>query len=127
MYKSKDIEFGLKQEDLVYKRLVDFFKKDLKKTTTYEKWDWIDEDNTTYELKSRRCMSSSYSTTILPIHKLIENKKQVFIFNYLNGIYYINNDDNKFNSYKRTNILDSRCGAEVLHYLIPIQDLLPLQ
>lgn len=88
-----DAEFGESQEDLYLKLFSDFFNDTLNKATNkYSPWDYKGE-NYYYELKSRKCLSSTYPTTLIGADKFIKGLKQIFIFNFLDKILYIEKEE----------------------------------
>lgn len=77
------------------KRLFPVIKKkfgdDLVKTHTYSKFDYISPTKN-IELKTRRINSWEYSNTFISPNKLVleDNKDTIFLFNFKDGLYYIN-------------------------------------
>ena len=48
-----------------------------------------ESENTMYEIKSRRCHYSTYSTTILPVDKIVEkdDSRLVLVFYFTDGLF----------------------------------------
>lgn len=125
---QSDLKFGFTNEMLILPKLSQFFKKELQPTTRYVKWDFIDEDGTIYELKSRRCSMKQYPTTLMPVDKVIDGKEQYFIFSYTDKIAYIKYDKKKFELYRVEQLVDTRgfLPKTVSHYHIPVAELLEI-
>jgi hypothetical protein len=122
---ANDLEFGLAKEAEVIKRLSEFFQDDIMKTTEkFCKYDAYGKINK-YEIKSRRNKKDAYPTTIIPVHKTIEGEL-IFVFNFIDGLYYIKYDDEKFSKYDQKDVGTYRYGAKYNpspHYHIPVSDL----
>lgn len=122
-----DYKFGIAQEDIVLPKLQEFFGRGIKKSEDqYAKSDYYDDDYY-YEMKSRTNNYSKYPTTMITEDKIREDKKLVLLFNFTDGIYYIEYDKEKFDNYERK--MFSRAGVswnEKNHLFIPINDLLPI-
>ena len=95
---KKDLEFGFNEEEKLFK----FFNEKIgkcKKTPEYFIFDY-EGDNFFIELKSRRIKSNKYNTTFMNLNKLIEaernDKKVIFVFNYLDKILYWEFQKNQF-------------------------------
>ena len=86
---QRDYQFGKQQEVVLLPRLNEFFKDEIKPTTDkFHKYDFEGKEYV-YEMKSRTCCFETYPTTLLPADKVITDKKQIFLFNFTNGLYYI--------------------------------------
>ena len=123
----QDFNFGTQQEDLITASLINFFKRDIKKSDDrFAKHDfYCDEFN--YEVKSRTNTYSKYKTTMITEDKICGEKKLIFLFNFTDGLYYIEYDDEKFNKYERR--MFSRANVkwnEKSHIYIDIKDLSPI-
>ena len=79
------------------------------------------------ELKSRRFMSSQYSTTILPKNKvtMTEELDKDFLFLFEDGLGYITYDPQKFSKFKVSKIMGKHFDGDysVECFLIPVKDL----
>lgn len=119
-----DYKFGTAQEDLVLPKLKDFFKKEIKKSEDrFAKCDFYDEEYN-YEMKSRTNTYNKYPTTMITEDKVFGEKNLIFLFNFTDGLYYIEYDKEKFSKYERK--MFSRANLswnEKSHVYIPIQDL----
>lgn len=119
-----DYQFGTSQEDLVLPRLREFFNRDIKKSEDkYSKSDFYD-DEYLYEMKSRTNAYSKYPTTMITADKIVNDKKLIFLFNFTDGLYYIEYNKDKFSKYEQK--LFSRANVswnEKLHIYINIEDL----
>lgn len=126
-YKN-DYSFGKQKEEEILKIINNKFKDNIRQITNqYEKFDY-EGDKYMYELKSRNCNYETYATTLLPMSKTINNEKRaVFLFNFIDGLYYIKFREKKFKTFalqsfcrnKREDITD----YSQLYYFIPIQSL----
>ena len=122
---ANDLEFGLAKEEAVIKQLSEHFCDDIIKTTDkFCKWDAYGKINK-YEIKSRRNKKDAYPTTIIPVHKKVEGEL-IFVFNFTDGLYYIQYNEDKFSKYDIKNIGTYRYGASynpLPHYHIPVSEL----
>ena len=131
-----DLKFGYKSEDDLIQLLNESFNDNFRNTkdiygNEYCNYDFEGLDGRRVELKSRRNKYDDYPTTIIPIHKctsmnLIPN---LFVFNFTDGIYYIEWNKNKFETYDKKIIQYNRLGRtdKNEYYLIPIDDLIKLK
>ena len=90
-------KFGTQQEIKLLPIISKYFNEEIKHhTNKFDKFDY-QSLTTNYELKSRTNTYKKYPTTYLPKTKLylLDNKKTIFIFNFLDGIYYIDYGENK--------------------------------
>jgi hypothetical protein len=129
MYKTfkDDYKFGKLEED---KQQALISKKfgEVKKTNDYCRYDYYN-DEYLFELKSRNNKYKQFPTTLLPQDKILKDipQKQIFLFNFTDGLYYIEYDEEKFKNYplelfcryKRKDFND----LEKKYYYIPIGDL----
>lgn len=121
---QNDYEFGKKEENSVLPIISNFFNREIKQTEKqYDPYDFYD-DNYIYEMKSRKNTYSRYPTTIITTNKFNKDKKQILLFNFTDGLYYIEYDTEKFSKYEKQ--MFSRAGFkwdEKEHIYIPIADL----
>jgi hypothetical protein len=121
---NRDYNFGKQQEMSIFPTLCNFFKDDeiVPSTQRYKKHDF--EGKTyLYELKSRTCKFNSFTTTLLPADKVIKTRKQIFIFNFTDGLYYIEYDDEAWKDIEIASFRRFRIGVndkEKPYYHIPI-------
>jgi hypothetical protein len=116
-------------EHYILPKIQNFFDSSIQKTTGNAKYDYYDANGVLYELKTRRCNKTRYETTLLPKHKIIEGKNQVFIFNFLDKISYIRYDKEVFDKFELQHLIDGRYNIEresVSHFLIPVSLLIDL-
>ena len=123
-----DLKFGVAQEEIALPKLREFFKRDIKRTDDpYAPFDFFDEEYY-YEMKSRKNNHNKYPTTLITADKVVgENKKIILLFNFTDGLYYIEYNKDKFNTYSCQAF--SRAGVAwnaKQHYYIPIGDLTPI-
>ncbi len=129
MYKFKiDYELGKTAEKEIYDLICNFWDDNIKKSNKkYEQYDYIG-DKYYYELKSRRNYYNSYPDTMIAKDKILENadKKQIFLFKFIDGLYYIKYRKKKFDKYKCEIFgRNDRCGLDIKkpYFFIPIEDL----
>jgi len=117
-----DYNFGREQEIVLLPRLNEFFKDDIKPTTDkFHKYDY-EGKKYVYEMKSRTCKMEQYSTTLLPADKVIKTKKQIFLFNFTDGLYYIEYDEEVWKDIEIASFRRFRIGVNDLekpYYHIP--------
>jgi len=117
-----DYNFGREQEIVLLPRLNEFFKDDIKPTTDkFHKYDY-EGNKYVYEMKSRTCKMEQYSTTLLPADKVIKTKKQIFLFNFTDGLYYIEYDEEVWKDIEVASFRRFRIGVNDLekpYYHIP--------
>ena len=130
---SNDLIYGLNKEPIVISSLSKYFNEEITKTD--DKFCPYDakSETTKYEIKSRRCKHNTFTTTIIPVHKskaiAEENDRLVFVFNFTDGLYYIEFNQLNFNSYKISPYTIYRKGCipkPIDHYHIPIEDLIKI-
>jgi hypothetical protein len=130
-----DIEFGEKGEKYVLNVLEKYFNKEIiqeSKNNPYCIYD-AKSDNTRYEIKCRRCKYETYSTTIVPYHKkkaYEEGKRLLFVFSFVNGLYYIEYRKKLFDSFELKDVTYYRSGIvpkPVKHFCIPTELLTKIQ
>jgi hypothetical protein len=126
---KKDYETGKEAEDIVHNDINLFFKDNIIKCeNNYSKYDY-EGDKYIYELKTRNNLYCSYPTTLIAGDKIINKspKRQIFLFNFKDGLYYIKYREKKFNKFdlkpfcrnKRSDYND----LKKLYYFIPIEKL----
>ncbi len=132
---DKDYKFGIDQENKKKSIIETAFDIKVKKTASvYNPYDFYCESNNTYyELKSRNNTFDKYPTTMIGINKLnfdlnSDDKKFVFLFNFTDGLYYINYEKELFDTFKieKGGRFD-RGKTEIKDYLyIPIEHLIKI-
>jgi hypothetical protein len=129
---NADLAFGLPKEDPVIDKLRKHFEEEIAKSTyQYCPHDGFSK-TTEYEIKSRRNRYNQYPTTIIPVSKIRNMKRDrlVFVFNFIDGLYYIQYDKEKFANYEIKMIEAVRKRNGVVgktlepHFHIPIKDLI---
>ena len=128
-YKA-DVAYGLHNEPIVIHQLSQHFNEPIEKTSDrYCQYDAF-SSTTKYEIKSRRCKSTTYDTTIVPVHKVKNiNDRLVLVFHFTDGLFYIVYDQQVFDKFEKRNITAYHEGisnSPVLHYFIPIKDLIQI-
>jgi len=96
---KQDYYFGLDQEEKVLPIIRNFFNRDIQKSINkFERFDYSDEKYK-YELKSRNNTYDKYLTTLICADKI--SKNSIFLFNFLDGLYYIKYRKSKFNKFEK--------------------------
>jgi len=124
-----DYETGKEAEDIVLNDIELFFEDNIQKINSrYSKYDY-EGDKYIYELKTRNNLYCSFPTTLIASDKIITKspKRQIFLFNFKDGLYYIKYKEKKFMKFdlkpfcrnKRNDYND----LEKLYYYIPIEKL----
>jgi len=126
---NADKAFGLPKEDPVIKTLSMYFKEEVVKADyKYSPFD-ASSETTKYEIKSRRNRYAQYPTTIIPVDKAerIVGGRLVFVFNFTDGLYYIEYTKEQFAKYEIREVEAVRKGGVRTlkpHYFIEIKDLI---
>jgi len=128
---QRDYQFGIQQQTAIHPRLEEFFKDNL--IPTINKFDPYDYEGTTasYELKSRTNKKDAYPTTCIGADKVnpTHHKKQIYIFNFTDGLYYIPYDADLFASFESKPFRRYRQGVkdkEKPYLYIPVEKLIPI-
>lgn len=92
---NKRVKFGLSQEKFLYNQLNNIFGNLNKFDNKYSRFDFYNNEYL-IELKSRNCKYNSYPSSMVGLNKLQYkdslNRKKVFIFNFIDGVYRWNAD-----------------------------------
>ena len=125
-----DIEFGLQSEKTILNTLANQFGADIQKTTNkYCNYDFFTA-NHKIELKTRRCNSNTYPTTIIPVKKTQQEGNLVFVFCFADKLCYINYDKEQFSKYRIEDIEYVRAFGQITqvpHIHIPVEDLIEIE
>jgi len=97
----KDLQKGKEDEITVLPIICKYFNREIKQLKEkYSKYDFED-DIYKYELKSRNNNYSKFPTTLIPADKLV-CKNIIFLFKFLDGLYFIEYDDYLFSSFSKS-------------------------
>jgi hypothetical protein len=124
---KSDYEFGKKQELSILEIINEKFKDNIELVKyEYSTYDYKG-DKRHYELKSRNNTYNKFPTTLIPASKIKDNKKIIFLFKFIDGLYYIKYRKNKFKDFKldmfkRNQRIDYN-DIKQLYYFIPIEKL----
>ncbi len=125
---KKDYEFGKLKEKELKDKLEKYFNDNLIESKRYDKYDFKGDDYY-YELKSRNCNYNKYPTTLIPVSKLFSDNQR-FIFNFVDGIYYIEYNSNEFETFEKQQFVRNyRTGYKDIkqeYVFIPIDKLKPI-
>ncbi len=95
-----DYIFGEKQQEIIKPILEKTFGS-LISNDRYSKYDF-ENDNYYIEVKTRKNSYYTYPTTLLTCNKITNTDKTlIFIFNFTDGIYYIEYDEKIFNCFEK--------------------------
>jgi len=117
-----DYVFGKTEEERVLMKMCRFFNEEIKPTSKYCKWDF-ESDATIYELKSRKVNSKTYDEVLINYSKIQPiHKPQYFLFNFIDGLFYIKYDEELFTNFelklfKREGRTDCKDKADVCCYI----------
>ena len=101
MYREKyqqDVHFGLEMETSIFEKLKTFLDCNLMQKKRYDLFDY-ESDTHLVELKTRRCCSTTYKDTMIPLNKIeyckMTTKDVFFFFQFTDGLFYwkYSNDD----------------------------------
>lgn len=128
---QRDYQYGLKNQKELLPKLEAFFKDNMIATeSTFAKYDYVGT-TTDYELKSRNNMLNTYPTTCIAQDKIqTSDRKQIFIFHFLDGTYYIPYDKETFSTFEVKQFRRFRTGVndKLKDYVyIPIESLLKIE
>jgi hypothetical protein len=131
---ANDLKMGLQNEITIIEILNTTFDETFENTKDkygdqYCQYDFEGDKGSCVELKSRRNTYSKYPTTIVPTSKVLEfnTNRQIFVFQFTDGYYYIIYEATKFNTFNTRMITTQRAGIvdkPKPHYEIPIKDLI---
>jgi hypothetical protein len=126
---NNDYNFGKMKEADGLSKIQKYFN-DMTIEQTKERfhpYDFIGKDKI-FDMKARQVNHNTYSTTIVKWYKCINeypDKEFYFLFYFLDGLYYIKFDEDKFKTFEIKNFVrDKREGITdepVLHVFIPIK------
>jgi hypothetical protein len=98
---KNDIIKGKEAEKFVLPHIQKYFKRDIKKTEgRYCKYDFEDSEFK-YELKSRNNTKDKFDTTLIGADKIVSNKI-IFLFYFTDGLYYIEYNEELFNTFGKS-------------------------
>jgi hypothetical protein len=127
---KRDYKNGMVGELEVLPRIKEFFKRDIQATTyKYDTYDFYDNEYK-YELKTRTNNYNQYSTTLISTNKITDNNKIIFLFNFTDGLYYIEYEKELFDTFERKMYIRNARSDFVdtvrEHLFIPIKHLLKI-
>jgi hypothetical protein len=129
---QRDYNYGIQHQNELLPRIQSFFGGEVKATAgKFDPYDY--ESNTaSFELKSRTNKKDTYPTTCLPADKVKTDhgKKQIYLFNFTDGLYYIPYDKEMFSTFECKPFRRFRVGVkdkEKDYLYIPVDKLIPVQ
>lgn len=97
---NDDCKYGNEKELIILPIINKYFNRNIiKLTDKYSKYDYEDAIYK-YELKSRTNNYNKYPTTLIACDKLTNNKI-IFLFNFTDGLYYIEYDRKLFSKFDK--------------------------
>lgn len=113
------VKIGMKGENYVLPFIQRNFNENKNIMNTKERlhndycgWDFDDEEDNRWEVKTRPDMKhNKYSTMFISAHKMnhkVEGKKLYFLFNCLDGVWYIEYEKTLFDTFTITDNIDRR-------------------
>ncbi len=133
---ANDLKMGLQNEMTIIEILNTTFGEVFVNTKDKYKdkyciYDFEGDRGSCVELKSRRNAYNKYPTTIIPTSKVLgfNDKRQIFVFQFTDGYYYIQYEATKFNTFSTRMITTQRAGVvdkPKPHFEIPIKDLIKI-
>ena len=119
-------QYGKAKEVEILPTIKAFFKRDIQQySKQYDDFDFYDEE-CEYELKSRTNNYSKYPTTMITLNKVTKttNKKIILLFNFTDGLYYIEYSPEQFSKYEVKKFSRAmKSWDEKEHVYIDIRDL----
>lgn len=92
----EDYAFGKTSEERALIKMCKFFNQCIRPTSEFCKWDF-ESPSTIYELKSRKVYSNTYDEVLINYNKIQPIRKpQYFLFNFIDGLFYIKYDQEVF-------------------------------
>lgn len=126
---QSDYSFGIAKEPEIIEKLSTHFNENISKCSYQYSYYDAESETTKYEIKSRRNRVGDYPTTIIAVDKTKTTGRLVFVFHFLDGLYYVVYEATQFSKYEIRNVSAYRKGGVKTlkpHYFIPIGDLIPI-
>lgn len=121
--KQLDLKYGLPREEKVYQKLSKRWGHIIK-MDRYNKYDFQVGTNRFIELKSRRTCKDAFPTTIIGMNKTpLNGEKVYFMFNFVDGLYYIKYNKELFDSFETRKFRIIKRDIFTNNYCIPIDKL----
>lgn len=132
-YTDKDYAVGQQNELKNFKLMCENFDNELKHTSRFSLFDY-ESENTVVELKTRKCMSNTYPTTIVGTNKFDklnsgdDIRSAYFVFEFIDGIYYWKYDKGQLDTFEMREYCRTDRGRfeRRMHYSIPIKHLVKI-
>lgn len=103
-----DYKMGKTQEMNILETIREYFDDDIEPATDkYSPYDYIGR-HFVYELKSRTNTYNAYTTTMIGGDKIINGRPQVFLFKFLDGLYYIEKDEELFKTFVKEDFVRNK-------------------
>jgi hypothetical protein len=139
---KQDLEYGLNMETKICPIIEKYFQVKLHKTSQFSHEDWLAENGTYFELKSRpSILPTTYSTQIFPVYKtkigLTDATSSqrtefspliiVYHFSRTNETFFIEYNKEKFSKYQ-TRMIEAcrRTTNPIEHFEIPFTDFIKI-
>jgi len=127
-----DLDYGLNMETKICPIIEKYFQVKLHKTSQFSHEDWLAENGTYFELKSRpNILPTTYSTQIFPVYKTKIGATEpliiVYHFSRTNETFFIEYNKEKFSKYQ-TRMIEAcrRTIQPIEHFEIPFTDFIKI-
>ena len=126
-FRTKDIEFGTESEKSIISDLRILFNDETitKTPKIYDSFDFVGE-NKFIELKTRRCKSNTYPTSIIGLNKFnnidTSTNDYYLVFKFTDNILYCRYVESDFDKFEKKEKVrrDRGCIERGLYYCVPI-------
>ena len=102
---NKSMCFGIQSEKTMLPILQKYFNDETIQKTEFVRcpFDFVSENGTLYELKTRSCFYEKYPTSIFPTSKFkyLPDQEKYLIFSFNNGNYYIKYEQEVFDTFTK--------------------------
>jgi len=119
IHQHEDLEYGKASELAVLPMINKHFNDNaVASSEVYSTQDFFSQ-NAVYELKSRKIVHNLYPTALIGCNKAIlkqedREKSLYFVFSYLDGLFYIKYDEQRFSEWKSVFQRNARLGCRDL-------------
>jgi hypothetical protein len=105
---KNDYKMGKSQEMNILETIRQYFDDDIEQANDkYSAYDYVGR-HFVYELKSRTNVYKAYPTTMIGGDKIISGRPQIFLFKFLDGLYYIEKDEDLFKTFVKEDFVRNK-------------------